>query len=191
MGVLRCGRGRARGAAAPGLSQLDALVSRARAAGLPVELHVEGQRATLSPGLDLVAYRVVQEALTNAIKHAGPARAQVNVTFGARELELEVSDSGQGLAAESQGDGSGHGLRRDERTRRACTAASYARGRGRAAGLRSARGSRSDGVTPMPLRSRSAPRRPDPVAVRGSRSGGPGWIRCSRPCCWWRWRSRC
>ena len=74
---MRRGSDELAGVRGAGLSQLEALVDRARAAGLPVELRVEGHAAALSPGLDLVAYRVVQEALTNVIKHAGPARAQV------------------------------------------------------------------------------------------------------------------
>ena len=110
VGVLRRGGDELAGSAAPGLSQLAALVDRSRCAGLPVQLRVEGQRVALSPGLDLVAYRVVQEALTNALKHAGPARTQVNVSFGARELELEVSNNGDGPAPERNGDGSHQGL---------------------------------------------------------------------------------
>ena len=110
VGALRRGHDELAGSAAPGLSQLESLVDRARAAGLPVELCVEGQPAALSPGLDLVAYRLVQEALTNAIKHAGRARASVNVSFGARELELEVLDSGRGPATEQIDGESGHGL---------------------------------------------------------------------------------
>lgn len=110
VGVVRCGPDELAGSPAPGLSRLDALVDRARAAGLPVELHVEGEHASLSPGLDLVAYRVVQEALTNAIKHAGPARARVNVSIDAQAIELEVSDTGTGPARGHDGEGSGHGL---------------------------------------------------------------------------------
>jgi signal transduction histidine kinase len=110
VGVLRRGSDELVGSAAPGLSQLDALVERSRAAGLAVELCVEGQSGALSPGLDLVAYRVLQEALTNAIKHAGRARARVTVTFGPGELNLEVSDTGDGPTCEPTGDGSGHGL---------------------------------------------------------------------------------
>jgi len=110
VGVLRRGSDELVGFAAPGLSQLDALVERSRAAGLAVEMRVEGQSGALSPGLDLVAYRVLQEALTNAIKHAGRARAQVNVTFGPRELNLQVSDTGHGSVPERNGNGSGHGL---------------------------------------------------------------------------------
>jgi signal transduction histidine kinase len=110
VGVLRRGSDELGGSAAPGLSQLEALVDRARASGLPVELGVAGRRE-LSPGLDLVAYRVVQEALTNVIKHAGPVPTAVNVRFTARELELEVSDTGRGPARERDDrHGPGHGL---------------------------------------------------------------------------------
>ena len=61
----------------------------------------------LPPGVDLSAYRIVQEALTNALKHAGPARARVAVRYGRDEVELEISDDGPGAAA---ADGGGHGL---------------------------------------------------------------------------------
>ncbi|MDQ6806939.1 MAG: histidine kinase [Actinomycetota bacterium] len=99
------------GPAAPGLSQLDALADRARAAGLAVELHVDSQPRALPPGLDLVAYRVVQEALTNTIKHAGPAQARVNVSVGTRDLTLEVLDTGKGLDPTGRNDREpGHGL---------------------------------------------------------------------------------
>lgn len=96
--------------AAAGLAQLDALVNRARAAGLSVQVHVEGRRQPLLPGLDLVAYRVLQEALTNAIKHSGSASAQVSVSFGVSELQLGVTDSGHGPAAGRNGGEPGHGL---------------------------------------------------------------------------------
>jgi signal transduction histidine kinase len=96
---------------APGLSQLDALVERARAAGLPVDVHVDGRLEALSPGLDLVAYRVVQEALTNAIKHAGLAHAHVNVTVATGCVELEVSDNGHRLTPVRENNHEpGHGL---------------------------------------------------------------------------------
>lgn len=110
VGVLRRGSDELAGSAAPGLSQLEALVERASASGLPVELRIRGRHA-LSPGLDLVAYRIVQEALTNVIKHAGPVPTVVSVRFTARELELEVSDTGRGSAREREDrDGPGHGL---------------------------------------------------------------------------------
>ncbi|MGZ4304370.1 MAG: sensor histidine kinase [Solirubrobacteraceae bacterium] len=111
VGVLRRGRDELPDLAAPGLAQLDALAERSRGAGLPVDLTVEGELAALSPELDLVAYRVVQEALTNAIKHAGPARASVSVAVGKRGLELVVSDNGRASAPEQASvNGSGHGL---------------------------------------------------------------------------------
>jgi signal transduction histidine kinase len=111
IGVLRHGDEELAGATAPALSQLGALVARARAAGLPVELRIDGEARDLSPGLDLVAFRVVQEALTNALKHAGPARALVRVTFTRGALELEISDTGRGPAlADGDMDATGQGL---------------------------------------------------------------------------------
>src|SRR5256885_6894725 len=77
--------------------------------GLPVALQVEGQQAPLPAGVDLCAYRVVQEALTNALKHAGPARAEVVLRFGARALDIEVRDDGLG-AAVPNADGGGPGF---------------------------------------------------------------------------------
>ncbi|MDQ5819466.1 MAG: histidine kinase, partial [Actinomycetota bacterium] len=91
----------------PGLGHLDDLVEQFRAAGLPVELNVEGEPKTLPPGVDLSAYRIVQEALTNTLKHAGPARARVTVRYRDDEAELEVVDDGAGTG---KGGGSGHGL---------------------------------------------------------------------------------
>lgn len=97
----------------PSLDQLDALVDRARAAGMTVELRRDGEPRELSAGLDLTAYRIVQEALTNALKHAGGAAVDVRVGFGADELALEVADRGPGPARARRpleaGDG-GHGL---------------------------------------------------------------------------------
>jgi signal transduction histidine kinase len=93
----------------PSLRHLDHLAETVRQAGLPVELRVEGEPAALPPGVDLSAYRIVQEALTNALKHAGPARALVLVRYGPGELELEVSDDGAG-AAPARAGGGGHGL---------------------------------------------------------------------------------
>ena len=111
IGVLRHGDEELAGATAPALSQLGALVARARAAGLPVELRIDGEARDLSPGLDRVAFRVVQEALTNAIKHAGPAHALVRVTFTTGALELEISDTGRGPApGDGDTDAAGQGL---------------------------------------------------------------------------------
>src|SRR5256714_2671037 len=80
----------------PSVAYLDLLVQQVREAGLPVELLIEGEPAQLPPGIDLSAYRIVQEALTNALKHAGPARALVTVRYRPGHLELEVADDGSG-----------------------------------------------------------------------------------------------
>ena len=93
----------------PSLEQLDALTARARDAGLPVELRVEGDPAALPAGVDLAAYRIVQEALANTAKHAGAAKASVVVRYAPRAVELEVADDGRGAGSEP-GDGGGHGL---------------------------------------------------------------------------------
>ena len=92
----------------PSLAHLELLVQQVREAGLPVELRREGEPRTLPPGVDLSAYRIVQEALTNALKHAGPARARVTVRYAPNQLELEVADDGAGTT--SGADGGGHGL---------------------------------------------------------------------------------
>jgi signal transduction histidine kinase len=110
VGVLRRGEEELEGAAPPGLGHLGALVTQARSAGLPVELRVEGEPEELSAGADLAAYRVIQEALTNAIKHAGPARARVIVRYGAGAVDIEVSDTGTGPSSATPADGGGHGL---------------------------------------------------------------------------------
>jgi len=91
----------------PSLAYLDVLAERMREAGLPVELHVEGETKPLPPGVELSAYRIVQEALTNALKHAGPASAQVVVRYRPDEVELEITDDGQGAV---DGHADGHGL---------------------------------------------------------------------------------
>ncbi|HEY6887639.1 MAG TPA: ATP-binding protein, partial [Solirubrobacter sp.] len=92
----------------PGLAQLPALVERARAAGTPVTLDVEGEPRPLPASLDLSAFRIVQEALTNVHKHAAGAPASVRVVWGRQALGLRVLDSGTGGA--SRVNGSGHGL---------------------------------------------------------------------------------
>jgi signal transduction histidine kinase len=91
---------------APGLRDLDALVARMRAAGVLVELRVDGPAPSLSRGLDLTAYRIVQEALTNVLKHAGVARATVHLSYGDDRVAIEVADNGRG----ARPNGSGRGL---------------------------------------------------------------------------------
>ena len=80
----------------PGLEDLGTLVSQVGDAGLPVDLRIEGTPRALPAGLDLSAFRIVQEALTNVLKHAGPARATVLVRFTDASLELSVIDDGTG-----------------------------------------------------------------------------------------------
>jgi DNA-binding NarL/FixJ family response regulator/signal transduction histidine kinase len=96
VGVMRPGDAEADRAPAPGLDRLDDLVTRAREAGLPVEVHVAGAPTRLTAGLDLAAYRVIQEALTNTIKHAGAAQADVTIRYAPDAVELEVADDGHG-----------------------------------------------------------------------------------------------
>jgi signal transduction histidine kinase len=93
----------------PGLEDLNDLVARTAAAGLPAQLRVEGQPVSVPQGLSLCAYRIVQEALTNALKHAGPAKAEVSVRWCSGALELKVADDGRGAAARS-GSVRGHGI---------------------------------------------------------------------------------
>ena len=97
------------GAAPPTLDGLEQLVARTRAAGLPVSLEVTGERRSLSPGAELAVYRVVQEALTNAMKHAGSATTSVRFTWGEDALEITVADRGDG-GPSPQLAGAGHGL---------------------------------------------------------------------------------
>jgi signal transduction histidine kinase len=91
----------------PGLAQLPALVEQVRAAGLPVQLSTAGAAAALAPGVDLAAYRIVQEALTNALKHAG-APTTVQIRYDPRYLRVEVRDVG--TRPERPGNGASHGL---------------------------------------------------------------------------------
>jgi signal transduction histidine kinase len=91
----------------PGLGRLDELVRQAAAAGLRVQLDMSGPPRALPPGLDLTAYRVVQEALTNVRKHAGTADARVHVRYLPDELDLRISDDGAGPTPSSE---NGHGL---------------------------------------------------------------------------------
>jgi signal transduction histidine kinase len=93
----------------PGLRDVEHLIAGTRAAGLPTQLHVAGEPIALSSALDLCAYRIVQEALTNAIKYAGPAHADVYLRWEADTLELEVRDDGHGPVARN-GASTGHGV---------------------------------------------------------------------------------
>jgi signal transduction histidine kinase len=91
----------------PSLEQIETLVEHTREAGLPVDLRIEGEPVQLPPGVDLTAYRLVQEALTNTMKHARASSAEVVVRYGDGDVELTISDDGVGGA---DGDSGGHGL---------------------------------------------------------------------------------
>jgi signal transduction histidine kinase len=91
----------------PGLDGLDSLLDEIGRAGLPVQLHVDGKPFPLPRGVELSAYRIVQEGLTNALKHAHASDADVTVCYRPDELEIEVRDNGRGSATT---DGLGHGL---------------------------------------------------------------------------------
>lgn len=92
-----------------GLDQMDDLLEGARVAGLGVQLREEGERRPLPPGVDLAAYRIVQESLTNARRHAGPVPATVRIRYAPEMLELEVANEA-GRQGGADGAGSGHGL---------------------------------------------------------------------------------
>jgi signal transduction histidine kinase len=91
----------------PGLARVDDLIANVRQAGLAVDLSVEGTPRALPEALDLSAYRIVQEALTNTLKHARASRAAITVRYGTRDLEVEVADDGVGSSGVPSG---GHGL---------------------------------------------------------------------------------
>lgn len=91
-------------APAPGLGDLTQLIEQVRAAGVPVELDLQGEPPCLSQGIELSLYRIVQEALTNVVKHAGPARAHVAISFASDTVEVEIVDDGRG-ATSGAGDG--------------------------------------------------------------------------------------
>jgi signal transduction histidine kinase len=107
LGLLRDPVADASLAPQPGIGRLEGLFEQVRVAGLPVELTVEGEPRRLPAGVDRSAYRIVQEGLTNALKHAGPAHASVRLRYCDQALELEVLDDGRGPDGI---DGGGFGL---------------------------------------------------------------------------------
>ena len=117
LGVLRQ-EGEPRGSLtpAPGLADLASLVGQVQDAGLDVWINVEGQREAVPPGIDLSAYRIVQEALTNVIKHAGSSSANVTIRYRPDSVTVEVTDQGAGARQPRPGPGpgpragSGHGI---------------------------------------------------------------------------------
>jgi signal transduction histidine kinase len=107
VGAMRRPDEQAELAPAPGLARLDALLDETRSAGLAVDLQVDGEPFPLPEGIDLSAYRIVQEGLTNTLKHAGAGQAAVRIRYAPSELRIDVRDDGAGSAG---GDGLGHGL---------------------------------------------------------------------------------
>jgi signal transduction histidine kinase len=108
LGVMRTGEDQpATLTPQPGLEHLARLISQVEEAGLPVTLRVEGDRPELSPGVDLSAYRIVQEGLTNALKHGKGGHAQVLIRYVDSRVQLEITDDGAGVTT---ADGLGHGL---------------------------------------------------------------------------------
>jgi signal transduction histidine kinase len=104
---MRGGDDRPELAPQPGLERLDALLEEVRRAGLPVSLDVEGEPFRLPAAIDLSAYRIVQEGLTNALKHAHASHARVRIGYAPEELRIVVADDGDGSGT---GNGGGHGL---------------------------------------------------------------------------------
>ena len=107
LGILRARSDGAAVAPAPRLDRVDDLVTRARATGIQAKLRITGSRAAIPAGLDLAAYRIVQEALSNVVKHAAGARADVHVRYDHDAVEIEVSNTGGAVTAADTG---GHGL---------------------------------------------------------------------------------
>jgi signal transduction histidine kinase len=97
----------------PGLADLDGLLNGIRRAGLPVDLKIEGAPAALPAAIELSAYRIIQEGLTNTLKHAGASHADVLIRYGEHDLEIEVRDDGHagaGAGVRAGSNGKGHGL---------------------------------------------------------------------------------
>ncbi len=107
LGILRAPEEEAPRDVTPGMSQLETLCGQVREAGLPVQLIVEGEARPLPASLDLTAYRIVQESLTNTLKHAGKTRATVTIRYEERALALEVLDEGRGATPATAGGGRG------------------------------------------------------------------------------------
>jgi signal transduction histidine kinase len=109
LGVLRDTGEQSGLAPQPGIGELDALAGTVRAAGLPVNLVISGDHAALPATVDVSVYRIVQEALTNVLKHAGPARAEVTIGCAQDAVTIEITDDGT-IEPGNHAPGGGHGL---------------------------------------------------------------------------------
>ncbi|MBC3840230.1 hypothetical protein GXW82_08590 [Streptacidiphilus sp. 4-A2] len=101
----------------PGTADLQRMVDESRLAGLPTEFTVDGTALPLPPAVDLAVFRIVQESLTNARRHAGPARARVRLTYQPRSVTVEISDDGSGRPGRTGAGAPGHGARPQGRGR--------------------------------------------------------------------------
>ena len=110
LGVLRQADEEAPRSPAPGMSRLEDLVARAGAAGIRVSIETEGSPRPVPAGVDLAAFRIVQEALTNVTRHAGSPTATVKVTYGDEDLTVQIDDDGRG-SGRTNGTGGGSGIR--------------------------------------------------------------------------------
>ena len=110
LGALRQGDEDAPRAPAPGLDRVDELVELTRAAGIPVTVQTVGEARPLPAAVDLAAYRIVQESLTNVARHAGEATATVRLTHGPDRLDVEIRDDGHAAATNGSFQGSGSGI---------------------------------------------------------------------------------
>jgi signal transduction histidine kinase len=110
LGILKSDGDETTHAPQPGVAQLDDLLDRMRDAGVPVESMIEGQARALTPAVDLTVYRLIQEALTNTLKHAGGAHARVVISYLDRAIDLEVVDDGRGPPPPGSPPADGHGL---------------------------------------------------------------------------------
>jgi signal transduction histidine kinase len=110
LGVLRAEEDEAFLSPQPGLDQVDALAERVARSGVRVDVRVEGEPVPLPPGVDISAYRIVQEALTNVLKHAAASAAEIRIAHADRAVEIEVTDNGSARPLASGAAAGGHGL---------------------------------------------------------------------------------
>ena len=169
----------------PGLDGLDSLLDEVGRAGLPVELHVDGKPFPLPRGIDLSAYRIVQEGLTNALKHAHASDADVTVRYRPDELEIEVRDNGGGQLDERRPRARARRHPRARQDLRRRDDRGNGNPRAASSSARAFRSSRSDDDDPGARRRRpvDGPRRLSHAARRrgGHRGGGRGDAMGSRP----------
>jgi len=110
LGLLRQVDGPEPRSPVPGLAQLEGVMASTTAAGIDVRLEVSGQPRVLPTGVDLAAYRIIQESLTNVIRHARAARARIAIAYSHAEVVIEIEDDGRGLDGNGQPHGGGNGL---------------------------------------------------------------------------------